>query len=161
MEFTISVTPLYKVSYAVGTEQNVSIMPVQRCSNMNTRSVTDRYRGQSGYLSSDGHQIFLQEPLLVGDLVGMGRLLLVLLHLLVGHVQYSLQLVLRVQEVEHREGNSNLESFSVNMFSSAALKCLLGSFEISPGTFSCLVSSPWPHCKGVLLFLYFRCEFFK
>lgn len=114
--------PLYKVSHAGDTEQNFSILPVQRCSNMNTRSVADRdrYRGQSGYLSSDGHQIFLQEPLLVGDLVGMGRLLLVLLHLLVGHVQYSLQLVLRVQEVEHREGNreffckyAQLSSFKV------------------------------------------------
>lgn len=137
---------------------------------MNTHSFTDvsRYRGQSGYLSSDGHQIFLQEPLLVGDLVGVGRLLVVLLHLLVGHVQYSLQLVLRVREVEHREVNSN-QGCPVNMLSPAALKCLQRAacfqslyrvpLRSQLGPF--LVSSHWSYCKSVLLFLHFRCEFLK
>lgn len=72
-------------------------MPIKRCSNTNTHpfAVMVRYRGQSGYLGPDGHQILLQQPLLVGDLVGVGRLLLILLHLLVGYIQYSLQLVLK------------------------------------------------------------------
>lgn len=73
-----------------------------------THRFTDmvRYRGQSGYLGPDGDQIFLQQPLLIGDLVGMGRLLLILLHLLVGHIQYSLQLILkRGESVEQHEVN--------------------------------------------------------
>lgn len=56
---------------------------------------TRTYSGQAGYLGSDGDQILLQQPLLVGDLLSVGRLLLILLHLLVGEIQYALQLVLR------------------------------------------------------------------
>ena len=56
------------------------------------------YRGQAGYLGPDGDQVFLQQPLLIGHLLGVTRLLLVLLHLLVGQIQNVLQLVL--QEVK-------------------------------------------------------------
>ena len=52
------------------------------------------YRGDTGDVGSDGDQVLLEQALLVGDLVSMGRLLLVLLHLLAGHVQHTLQLVL-------------------------------------------------------------------
>lgn len=52
------------------------------------------YRGEARYLGPDGDQVLLQEPLLIGDLMGVGRLLLKLLHLLVGHIQHALQLVL-------------------------------------------------------------------
>lgn len=52
------------------------------------------YCGEPWYLGPDGDQILLQQPLLIGDLLGVGQLLLVLLHLLVGQIQHTLQLVL-------------------------------------------------------------------
>lgn len=53
------------------------------------------YRGHARYLGPDGHQVLLQQPLLVGDLVAVAQLLPVLFHLLAGQVQDALQLVLR------------------------------------------------------------------
>lgn len=51
-----------------------------------TITLSHRYRGNAGYLRPDRHQIFLQQPLLVGDFVGMSWLFLVLLHLLMGQI---------------------------------------------------------------------------
>lgn len=56
------------------------------------------YSTEARYLGSDGDQIFLEQPLLKGNLLGMGWLLMVLLHLLVGQIQNSLQLVLKREE---------------------------------------------------------------
>lgn len=52
------------------------------------------YGGDLGYFGPDVHDVFLQQFLLVGDLLSVGRLLPVLLHLLVGNIQHRLQLVL-------------------------------------------------------------------
>lgn len=52
------------------------------------------YRGDFGHLGSDLHQIFLQEALLVGDFLGVLRLLLELIHLSVQNLKNRLQLVL-------------------------------------------------------------------
>lgn len=60
------------------------------------------HRGQARYLGPDGDQVLLQEPLLVQDLVCVGRLLLVRLHLLVGQIQDALQLVLKRRGAEER-----------------------------------------------------------
>lgn len=52
------------------------------------------YCGDLGYLGPDVHDVLLQQFLLVGDLLSVGRLVPVLLHLLVQNVQHRLQLVL-------------------------------------------------------------------
>lgn len=47
-----------------------------------------------GYFGPDVHDIFLQQFLLIGDLLSVGWLVPVLLHLLVRNIQHRLQLVL-------------------------------------------------------------------
>lgn len=47
----------------------------------------------------------MQQPLLIGDLLGVGWLLMVLLHLLVGQIQHTLQLVLKECGVMQQEVN--------------------------------------------------------
>lgn len=51
------------------------------------------------------HQVLLKEPLLVGNLLSVSRLIFVLLHLLVGHIQNRLKLVL---ERKSNEINSDI-----------------------------------------------------
>lgn len=56
------------------------------------------HSGLSEEFSSDVDQVFLQQPLLVGNLLQMLGLISILLHLPVQHLQHRFQLVL------HRKG---------------------------------------------------------
>lgn len=103
------------------------------------------YLGAPRDLGPDGDQVLLEQPLLVGDLVGVAWLLLVLLHLLAGKVQHTLQLVLEEgqggavdRSVEARQTparssgesmkptaeGSTLSSFRELIFTSSSLRIL-------------------------------------
>lgn len=68
-------------------------------------------------MGPDGDQILLQQPLLIGDLLGVGGMLLVLLHLLVGQIQHTLQLVLRRRDESSSRGVNQSKNAAVKLFS--------------------------------------------